>query len=99
MAKLSANYEAVFILDATLGEEATAALVTKFKTLVEQNGTLTEVDEWGKRHLAYPINDLTEGYYVLMTFNAAAAIPAELDRIFRITDGVMRSLIVCKDEK
>ena len=52
----------------------------------------------GKRRLAYPINDLMEGYYVLMTFNAAAAIPAELDRIFRITDGVMRSLIVCKDQ-
>ncbi len=51
-----------------------------------------------KRRLAYPINDLTEGYYVLMTFTAAAAIPAELDRIFRITDGVMRSLIVCKDQ-
>ena len=99
MAKLSANYEAVFILDATLGEEATAALVTKFKTLVEQNGTLTEVDEWGKRHLAYPINDLTEGYYVLMTFNAKPEFPRELDRILRITDGVMRSLIVCKDEK
>ena len=55
-------------------------------------------DELGKRRLAYPINDLMEGYYVLMTFNAAAAIPAELDRIFRITDGVMRSLIVCKDQ-
>ena len=54
--------------------------------------------EGGKRRLAYPINDLMEGYYVLMTFNAAAAIPAELDRIFRITDGVMRSLIVCKDQ-
>ena len=99
MAKLSANYEAVYILDADLGEEATAALVAKFKNLVESNGTLAEVDEWGKRRLAYPINDLMEGYYVLMTFNAAAAIPAELDRIFRITDGVMRSLLVCKDEK
>ena len=98
MAKLSANYEAVYILDADLGEEATAALVAKFKTLVESNGTLTEVDEWGKRRLAYPINDLMEGYYVLMTFTAAAAIPAELDRIFRITDGVMRSMIVCKDQ-
>ena len=98
MAKLSGNYEVVFILNPNLDEEATAAMVTKFKTLVEQNGTLAEDKEWGKRHLAYPINDLMEGYYVLMTFNAAAAIPAELDRIFRITDGVMRSLIVCKDQ-
>ena len=99
MAKLSGNYEVVYILDPNLTEEATAAMVAKFKTLVEQNGTLAEVDEWGKRHLAYPINDLMEGYYVLMTFTAAAAIPAELDRIFRITDGVMRSLIVCKDDE
>ena len=98
MAKLNANYEAVYILDPTLGEEATAALVEKFKTLVENNGTLAEVDEWGKRHMAYPINDFAEGYYVLMTFSAAPAFPQELDRIFRITDGVMRSLIVCKDQ-
>ena len=63
MAKLSGNYEVVFILNPNLDEEATAAMVAKFKTLVEQNGTLAEVEEWGKRHLAYPINDLTEGYY------------------------------------
>ncbi|HIY22112.1 MAG TPA: 30S ribosomal protein S6 [Candidatus Flavonifractor merdigallinarum] len=98
MAKLNANYETVYILDPTLTEEATAALVEKFKTLVENNGTLAEVDEWGKRHLAYPINDYTEGYYVLMTFSAAPAFPRELDRVMRITDGVMRSLIICKDE-
>ena len=99
MAKITANYEAMYILDPALSEEAIAALVAKFKGVVEANGTVTEVDEWGKRRLAYPINDLMEGYYVLMTFNAAAAIPAELDRVFRITDGVMRSMIVCKDEQ
>ena len=93
-----AKYETMLITTATLDEEANAALVGKFKSLIEANGTIDSVDEWGKRHLAYPINDLTEGYYVLMTFNAAAAIPAELDRIFRITDGVMRSMIVCKGE-
>lgn len=98
MAKINANYEAMYILNPNLSEEATAALVTKFKTVVEANGTVSEVAEWGKRRLAYPINDLMDGYYVLMTFNAAAAIPSELDRIFRITDGVMRSLIVCKDQ-
>ena len=98
MAKLNANYEAVYILDPNLGEEATAALVTKFKTLVENNGTLTEVDEWGKRHLAYPINDLNEGYYVLMSFDSDAAFPNELARVLRITDGVMRSQVVCLDE-
>ena len=98
MAKLSGNYEVVYILDPNLNEEATAAMVSKFQTLVEQNGTLAEVNEWGKRRLAYPINDMTEGYYVLMTFSSKPEFPRELDRIFRITHGVMRSLIVCKDE-
>ncbi|MCI9473595.1 MAG: 30S ribosomal protein S6 [Flavonifractor sp.] len=98
MAKLSGNYEVVYILDPNLDEENTAAMVAKFKTLVENNGTLAEIDEWGKRRLAYPINDLNDGYYVLMTFSAKPEFPRELDRILRITDGVMRSLIVSKDE-
>lgn len=98
MAKINANYEVVIIFKPDLGEEATAALVEKFKTLIEQHGTVAEVDEWGKRHLAYPIDDITEGYYVLMTFTADAAFPAELDRVLRINDSVMRSLIVCKDQ-
>lgn len=98
MAKVNANYEVVYIMDPALGEEAIAAMIEKFKTLVETQGTVAAIDDWGKRRLAYPINDLMEGYYVLMTFNAAAAIPQELDRIFRITDGVMRSMIVCKDQ-
>ena len=97
MAKINANYEAVYILKPDLSEEQIAALVERFKSVVEA-GTVSEIDEWGKRRLAYPIQDLMEGYYVLMTFTAAAAVPAELDRIFRITDGVMRSMIVCKDE-
>ena len=96
MAKLSGNYEVVYILDPNLGEENTAAMVAKFKTLVENNGTLAEIDEWGKRRLAYPINDLNDGYYVLMTFSAKPEFPRELDRILRITDGVMRSLIIFK---
>ena len=98
MAKINANYEALYILKPDLTEEQNAALIERFKGIVEANGTVSEVNEWGKRRLAYPINDLMEGYYVLMTFTAAPAVPAELDRIFRITDGVMRSMIVCKDE-
>ena len=98
MAKINANYEALYILKPDLTEEQIAAQVERFKSVVEANGTVSEVNEWGKRRLAYPIQDLMEGYYVLMTFTAAAAVPAELDRIFRITDGVMRSMIVCKDE-
>lgn len=98
MAKINANYEAVYILKPDLNEEQIAALVERFKSVVEANGTVSEISEWGKRRLAYPINDLMDGYYVLMTFTAAAAVPAELDRIFRITDGIMRSIIVCLDE-
>ena len=98
MAKLSGNYEVVFILNPNLDEEATAAMVAKFKTLAEQNGSAVEVEEWGSRKLAYPINYKTEGYYVLMTFVSGPAFPRELDRKLRIAEGVMRSLIVCKDE-
>ncbi len=98
MAKVNANYEAVYVLNPDLNEEQIAALTARFKAVVEANGTVSEVDEWGKRRLAYPINDLMEGYYVLMTFTAAPAIPQELSRIFRITDGVMRSMVICKDE-
>ena len=63
MAKLDANYEAVFIIDPRKNEEDTAALVEKFKTLAETNATSVEVDEWGKRRLAYPIQDQTDGHY------------------------------------
>ena len=93
MAKLSAKYEILYIIDPAQGEEGIAALVEKFKGIVENHGTLTSVDEWGKRHLAYPINDLMEGYYVLMTMDVKPEFPAELDRVFKITEGVMRSLI------
>jgi len=98
MAKVSANYEVVYILDPAQGEEGLAALVAKFRTLAEQNGSNVEVEEWGSRRLAYPINFKNEGYYVLMTFTSDPAFPKELDRVLGITDGVMRSLIVCKDE-
>ncbi|NLF34432.1 MAG: 30S ribosomal protein S6, partial [Clostridiales bacterium] len=74
------------------------ALNERFKSLVEANGTLVETDEWGKRRLAYPINDLSEGYYVLMAFTSEPEFPAELDRILKIADGVIRSMIICKDE-
>ena len=97
MAKINANYEAVYILNPDLNEEQIAALVERFKSVVEANGTVSEISEWGKRRLAYPINDLEEGYYVLMTFSADPAFPAELDRLMRINVSVMRSIIVSKD--
>jgi len=98
MAKINANYEVLYIIDPNLSEEATAELVAKFKALAETKGTVTEVDEWGKRRLAYPINDIEEGYYVLMTFTASPDFPKELDRQMRINTGIMRSLITCKDQ-
>ncbi len=98
MAKVSANYEVVYIIDPAQGEEGIAALVAKFKDLAEQHGSAVEVEEWGARKLAYPINFKEEGYYVLMTFTSEPAFPKELDRVFGITDGIMRSLIVCKGE-
>ena len=94
-----AKYETMLVTSSNLDEEASSALIAKFKTLIEANGTIDSVDEWGKRRLAYPINDLNEGYYVLMSFSSKPEFPRELDRILRITDGVMRSLIVCKDDE
>ena len=96
MPKVTGTYETIFIADLALGEEGVAALVEKFKTLIENNGTIVKVDEWGKRRLAYAIDDKNEGYYTLVEFESAPEFPAELDRIYRITDGVMRSLIIAK---
>ena len=98
MAKVSANYEVVFVVDPAQGEEAVAAQVNNFKTLIEQNASNVEVEEWGTRKLAYPIDYKTEGYYVLVSFTSAPEFPRELDRKLRIADGIMRSLIVCKGE-
>lgn len=93
MAKTSANYELMYIIDPDLGDEGIAALVEKFKTLIESNGTLNEQEEMGKRRLAYLINDKPDGYYVLCKFTSPPDFPAELDRVMKITDGIMRSLI------
>ena len=98
MPKVTANYETLFIINATIGEEAIDSVVEKFKTLIGQHGEITSVNEWGKRRLAYAIDYKTEGYYVLMSFTSAPEFPKELDRILGITEGIMRSMIVCKDE-
>ncbi len=93
MAKITEKYEALYIINPQLTEEETQALVEKFKAMVEAEGTLTAIDEWGKRRLAYEIDDLTEGYYVLMNFECKPDFPAELDRVMKITDGIMRCMI------
>ena len=89
------KYEAVVVFSVKNGDDV-SALVEKFKALIEKSGTLESVDEWGKRRLAYLINDEAEGYYVLYTFTSAPDFPAELDRVLKITEGVMRSLITVK---
>ena len=71
--KILNSYETIFIIDATLDEETVTALKDKFTTLIEQNGELESVDEWGKRRLAYEINDRTEGFYYLVNFRRAAS--------------------------
>ena len=98
MAKSTEKYEVLYILNPNLSEEETQAVVEKFKTLIEQNGTVDEMEEWGKRKLAYEINYLSEGYYVLVKFTSGPEFPAELDRILGITDGVIRSLVTLRAE-
>ncbi len=96
MAKSTEKYECMYVLNPNLTEEETAAIVEKFKALVEANGTLDEMEEMGKRKLAYEINYLSEGYYVLVKFTSGPDFPAELDRVLGITDGVIRSLITLR---
>ena len=98
MAQLSAKYEILYIINPAQGEEGIQALVEKFKGIVEEHGTLTSIDEWGTRKLAYPIEDLTEGYYVYMTCDAKPELPAEIDRVFKITEGILRSLVTSVEE-
>jgi len=96
MSEITSAYESVLVVSMKLGEEGIRAVVEKFKSVIERHATLDGVDEWGRRRLAYPINKETEGYYVLFNFTATAEFPAELDRRYKIADGVLRSLIVKK---
>jgi len=93
------SYETVMVLSKKLGDEGAKEMVEKFTALIAANGTVESVDDWGKRRLAYPINYETEGYYTLVNFTSEPEFPAELDRIYKITEGVIRSLIIAKDEE
>ena len=99
MAEKINKYESIFVIDATKAEEEITALVEKFKSLIEANGEIVSVDDWGKRRLAYPINDLTEGYYVLINFKSGTDFPAELERVYGITDGIIRDIVVKSEEE
>lgn len=94
MAKLGDKYEAMVVFSLKNGEEQVQNLVAKFTDLIKANGELTNVDEWGKRKLAYPINYENDGYYVVYNFTCKTDFPAEFERIVSITDGVLRSMIV-----
>ena len=98
MAKITGKYEVLYIIDPAQGEEGITALVEKFKAMVEAEGTLSNIDQWGKRRLAYPINDLNEGYYVLMNYEAKPEFPAEMERVMKITEGVLRCMTTAVEE-
>lgn len=91
------SYELLYIIDNELSDEAKEAVIAKVSAVVTENGgTIDAVDKWGTRRLAYPINYKSEGYYVLVNFTAEPALPAELERVMRITDSVVRFMVVKK---
>ena len=93
------KYEVAVVISSTLTDEERLAVLEQVKGYIAKyEGVVTEVDEWGKRRFAYPINDMNEGYYVLFDFECVPSFPAELDRVFKITEGIMRSIIICKDD-
>ncbi len=93
------SYETLFAISGNCSEEEYVALKEKFVNLVNDNATDVTVNEWGKKRLAYPINYVTEGYYVLLTFKSEPAFPQELTRVFGITEGIIRNMTTVKIEK
>ena len=93
---MTANYESTLIFSVKDGDEAVAALKDKFNELIAKNGTIENVDDWGKRKLAFLINDEAEGYYVFFNYAAEPNFPAELERVAGITDGVLRVMTIKK---
>ena len=92
-------YETLFVIDPRLSEDETKAMADRFTALIAENGETVKVDAWGRRRLAYPIEDQTEGYYVLVEFKSNADFPSELERVFGITEGILRSIVVRRCEK
>jgi small subunit ribosomal protein S6 len=91
------KYEVIYIINTELGEEGIQELVEKFKSLLETSAQLDHMDEWGKRKLAYPVKDRNEGYYVLAEFTSDSEFPKELERNFKITEGILKYIIIRKD--
>ena len=96
MEKITNKYETIFVVDTSIGEESVAGVVEKFKSMIEKEGTDVTVEDWGKRRLAYPIEDRTEGYYTLINLTAEPEFIKELDRIYNITDGILRTITIKK---
>ena len=96
MEKITNKYETIFVVDTSIGEESVAGVVEKFKSMIEKEGTDVTVEDWGKRRLAYPIEDRTEGYYTLINFTAEPEFIKELDRIYNINDGILRTITIKK---
>ena len=99
MEKKMCSYETLFVVSGNLAEEASKATIEKFVNLINENGTDVDVNEWGKRRLAYPINYVTEGYYVLVSYKSEPSFPLELERVLGITEGVLRYMTTTKIEK
>ncbi len=98
MEKILGSYETLFAVNATLSEEEVKAAVEKFTGIIAENGEIVNVNEWGKRKFTYPIEDVTEGYYVCVTFKSAPDFPAELERLYGINDAILRSIVVRIEE-
>lgn len=92
------KYETIYIIRPTVEEDGIKALEEKFKAIVETNGEIETIDEWGKRKLAYLIDDIGEGFYVYMKYKASQEIPKELDRVFGITENILRHMIIKIEE-
>ena len=93
------QYEVMYVIDPALEDSARIELINRFSDLVKKNGgEVDRVDEWGKRRLAYPIEDVNDGYYVVMRYTADRDFPAELERVFHITEGILRCMTVTVGE-
>ena len=99
MEKKICSYETLFVVSGVLAEDSAKAVVEKFVALINENGSDVNVNEWGKRRLAYPINYVTEGYYVLVSYKSEPSFPLELERVLGITEGVLRYMTTTKIEK
>ena len=98
MEKVINSYEGMFIVSLANGEEAAKATVNKFTGLVAANAEVVQIDDWGKRRFAYPIDDMNEGYYTVVTFKSEGDFPAELQRLMNIDESVLRAMVIAIDE-